>query len=123
MTVTAATSWFATHETTTAIMLINCGTNIGTGLSNYLTPIYVTNEADMYKLAYMFLVSGCFAVVTVLTCISRSRPKMPPSAGAVLSASTRVSLRDGLIVVSNPTLEIELFSTPSPLQTRSLAYN
>lgn len=95
-----ASSWFAHYESTLALVIANCGLNIGIGFSNYFTPLFITRPDDMYKLCYMFLVSGCLATFVVLTCVTRSSPKMPPSSTAIMTSSTFVPLRSGLIVVS-----------------------
>lgn len=98
-----AGSWFAHYENTLAMVIANCGFNIGIGFSNYFTPIFVTSAADMYKLSYMFLVSSVIVTFIVLTCVTRSSPKMPPSSGAIMSASTIVPLKSGIaVMLSNP---------------------
>lgn len=95
-----ASAWFAHYENTLALVIANCGFNIGIGFSNYFTPIFVQSAADMYKLSYMFVVSGCLVIFIVLTCVTRSSPKMPPSSNAIMSASSLVPLKSGLFVVS-----------------------
>lgn len=95
-----ASAWFAHYENTLALVIANCGFNIGIGFSNYFTPIFVQSAEDMYKLSYMFIVSAVVVVFIVLTCVTRSSPKMPPSSNAIMSASTIVPLKSGLHVVS-----------------------
>lgn len=95
-----ASAWFAHYESTLALMIANCGYNIGVGFSNYFTPVFIQEPADMYKLSYMFLVSGCLVTFIVLTCVTRSSPKMPPSSSAIMSSAVSVPLRIGLQVVS-----------------------
>lgn len=97
-----AGSWFAHYESTLAMVIANCGYNIGVGFSNFFTPVFIQNSADMCKLSYMFLVSSILVTFIVLTCVTRSSPKMPPSSSAIMSASTIVPLKSGLLVmVSN----------------------
>lgn len=96
-----ASAWFAHYENTLALVIANCGFNIGIGFSNYFVPLFVESGADMYKLSYLFLVSGCLVTFIVLTCVTRSSPKMPPSCNAIMSDSSLVPLRSGLYVVSN----------------------
>lgn len=95
-----ASAWFAHYESTLALMIANCGYNIGVGFSNYFTPILINDPSDMYKLSYMFLISGCLVTVIVLTCVTRSSPKMPPSSSAIMSSAVAVPLKCGLSVVS-----------------------
>lgn len=95
-----ASSWFAHYENTLALVIANCGLNIGVSFSNYFTPVFITKADDMYKLSYMFLVSGCLVTFIVLTCVTRSSPKMPPSSNAIMSASALVPLKSGIAVVS-----------------------
>jgi len=97
-----ASAWFAHYENTLALVIANCGYNVGVGFSNYFTPVFVQVVEDMYKLSYMFLISGFLVTFIVLTCVTRSSPKMPPSSNAMISASTIVPLRSGLAVVSVP---------------------
>lgn len=96
-----ASAWFAHYENTLAMVIASCGYNIGVGFSNYFTPLFVKSVDDMYKLSYLFIVSGVIVTVIVLTCVTRSSPKMPPSSNAIMSASTIVPLKNGLLVVSN----------------------
>ena len=95
-----ASAWFAHYENTLALVIANCGFNIGMGFGNYFTPIFITSVDDMYKLSYMFLVSGGLVTFIVLTCVTRSSPKMPPSSNAIMSASSLVPLKSGIAVVS-----------------------
>lgn len=95
-----ASAWFAHYENTLALVIASCGFNIGVGFSNYFTPIFIQSSDDMYKLSYMFLLSGCLVTLIVLTCVTRSSPKMPPSSNAIMSASSIVPLRSGIAVVS-----------------------
>lgn len=95
-----ASAWFAHYENTLALVIANCGFNIGVGISNYFTPIFIQGVGDMYKLSYLFLISGCLVTFIVLTCVTRSSPKMPPSSNAIMSASPHVPLKSGLAVVS-----------------------
>lgn len=101
-----ASAWFAHYENTLALVIANCGYNIGVGFSNYFTPLFVTSDADMYKLSYMFLISGVLVTFIVLTCVTRSSPKMPPSSNAIMSASNMVPLKSGLAVVSTGSIDI-----------------
>lgn len=94
-----AGSWFAHYESTLAMVIANCGFNIGIGFSNYFTPIFIQSTADMYKLSYMFLISSVIVTFIVLTCVTRSSPKMPPSSSAIMSASTIVPFRSGIAVM------------------------
>lgn len=96
-----ASVWFARNENTLAFVIANCGYNIGMGVSNYYTPILIKSTKDMYLLSYMFIASGIFLILIVLTCVTRSSPKSPPSADAIMSASTQVPLKKGLLVVSS----------------------
>lgn len=95
-----ASAWFANYENTLALVIANCGYNIGIGFSNYFVPIFIISPDDMYKLSYLFLVSGCLVTLIVLTCVTRSSPKMPPSSNAIMSASSIVPLKSGFQVVS-----------------------
>lgn len=95
-----ASAWFAHYENTIALVIANCGMNIGVSFSNYFTPYFVLVAGDMYKLSYMFLVSGCLVTFIVLTCVTRSSPKMPPSSNAIVTGSTLVPLKSGIAVVS-----------------------
>lgn len=95
-----ASAWFAHYENTLALVIANCGYNIGAGFANYFTPIFVQSVNDMYKLSYLFLISGCLVTFIVLTCVTRSSPKMPPSSTAIMSASSVVPLKTGIAVVS-----------------------
>jgi len=95
-----ASAWFAHYENTLALVIANCGFNIGIGFSNYFTPIFIRSVHDIYKLSYMFLVSGVLVTLIVLTCVTRSSPKMPPSSNAIVSASYIVPLKSGIRVVS-----------------------
>lgn len=98
-----AASWFPHHESTLAIMLTAAGGNISIGLSNYLTPLFIQSPADIYKLSFMFGISGVILAVIVLSCITRSSPKMPPSSIAIMTASTEVPLKSGLrVMMTNP---------------------
>lgn len=98
-----ASAWFAHYENTLALMIINCGYNIGVGFSNYFTPIFIQSTGDMYKLCYLFLVSGFLTTLIVLTCVTRSSPKMPPSSSAIMSSSSSVPFRSGVaVMLSNP---------------------
>lgn len=111
-----ASAWFAHYENTLALVIANCGFNIGIGFSNYFTPIFVQSGADMYKLSYMFVVSAVLVTFIVLTCVTRSSPKMPPSSNAITSASTIVPLKHGLLVVSSITYIQPIYdSLPQPL--------
>ena len=94
-----ASAWFAHYENTLALVIGNCGYNIGIGFSNYFIPIFIEAPEEMFKLSYMFLVSGCFVTFVVLICVTRSSPKMPPSSNAIASASTVVPLKNGIAVV------------------------
>lgn len=96
-----ASAWFAHYENTLALVIANCGFNIGVGFSNYFTPVFIKSPNDVYKLSYMFIVSGCLVVFIVLTCVTRSSPKMPPSSNAIVSASNTVPLKSGIAVVSS----------------------
>lgn len=95
-----ASAWFAHYENTLALVIGNCGFNIGVGFSNYFTPVFVQGVGDMYKLSYMFILSGFLVTFIVLTCVTRSSPKMPPSSSALVSASNMVPLKSGIAVVS-----------------------
>lgn len=98
-----ASAWFANYENTLALVMANCGFNIGIGLSNYFTPIFVQNTGDMYKMSYLFLVSGFLVTFIVLTCVTRSSPKMPPSSNAIMSDAAIVPLKSGIaVMMSNP---------------------
>lgn len=98
-----AGSWFAHYESTLAMVIANCGFNVGIGFSNYFTPIFVQSADDIYKLSYMFLVSSVIVTFIVLTCVTRSSPKMPPSSSAIVSASTIVPLKNGItVMMSDP---------------------
>lgn len=96
-----ASAWFAHYESTLALMIANCGYNIGVGFSNYFTPIFIVTTGDMYKLSYLFIVSGCLVTLIVLTCVTRSSPKMPPSSSAIISSSNQVPFKSGFFVVSS----------------------
>lgn len=102
-----AYDWFPIHESTRSLVLATVGFNVGAGASNYFAPKYITRPEEMYRLGYMFIFSAMFMTAVVLLFIQRSRPKMPPSSSAILSAETKVPLSDGLIVVSNFTNEID----------------
>lgn len=95
-----ASAWFAHYESTLALVIANCGFNIGVGFSNYFTPVFIQSVNEVYKLSYMFIISGCLVVCIVLTCVTRSSPKMPPSSNAIMSSSTIVPLKSGIVVVS-----------------------
>lgn len=95
-----ASAWFAHYENTLALVIANCGMNIGVGFSNYFTPVFIQSIDDMYKLSYMFIVSGCVVTLIVLTCVTRSSPKISPSSSAMMSGSPLVPLWVGLKVVS-----------------------
>lgn len=95
-----ASVWFAHYESTLALVIANCGYNVGIGFSNYFTPVFIQGPEDMYKLSYMFLISGVVVTFIVLTCVTRSSPKMPPSSSALVSSSVSISLKSGLFVVS-----------------------
>lgn len=95
-----AVAWFAHYESTLALVIANCGMNIGVGFSNYFTPVVIQTTDDMYKLSYMFIVSGLLVTFIVLTCVTRSSPKIPPHSNIMMSDSTFVPLRSGLKVVS-----------------------
>jgi hypothetical protein len=98
-----SSAWFANYESTLALVIANCGFNIGIGFSNYFTPIFIKTVDDMYKLSYVFIVSGFLVTIIVLTCVTRSSPKMPPSSNAIMSASTLVPLRSGIaVMISDP---------------------
>lgn len=106
-----ASAWFAHYENTLALVITNCGVNFGIGFSNYFTPIFVQSVDDMYKLSYMFLVSGCIVTFIVLTCVTRSSPKMPPSSQAVMSGQTEVTLKTGLtVLMTHPSFLLALFT-------------
>lgn len=96
-----ASAWFANYENTLALVIAFCGYNIGMSFSNYFTPIFVKSPKDIHKLCYMFIVSGGFVVFIVLTCITRSSPKIPPSMNALVTATVSVPLKSGIRVVSN----------------------
>ncbi|KAG9509257.1 Solute carrier family 49 member A3, partial [Fragariocoptes setiger] len=92
--------WFANNENTLALVIICCGYNIGFAISNYFTPVFVLGVNDMPKLSYMFLISAFLLTMIVLTCVTRSSPKTPPSACAIVSAnSNSIPLRLGLRVM------------------------
>lgn len=95
-----ASAWFAHYENTLALVIASCGLNIGIGFSNYFTPVFIKGPEDMYKLSYMFLVSGLLVTIIVLTCVTRSSPKIPPSSSATSFETNLVPLRSGLAVVS-----------------------
>lgn len=94
-----ASSWFAHYENTLALVIAGCGYNVGIGFSNFFTPVFIKNAADMYKMSYMFLVTSIAVTCIILTCVTRSSPKLPPSSSATMSASTAVPLKSGLIVM------------------------
>uniref|UniRef100_A0A6G1SHE0 Feline leukemia virus subgroup C receptor-related protein 2 n=1 Tax=Aceria tosichella TaxID=561515 RepID=A0A6G1SHE0_9ACAR len=103
--------WFANYESTLALVIANCGFNIGIGFSNYFTPVFVKSTDDMYKLSYLFIISGFLVTFIVLTCVTRSSPKMPPSSSAIMSASTLVPLRSGIaVMISDPNYILLLFT-------------
>lgn len=108
-----ANSWFPQHESTLAIGVPYIGANIGIGLSNLLTPWFVQSSVDMYKLTYMFFISGALVVLITLTCIQRSSPKIPPSSMAVESAGTKTSLKSSLMVVS---VQLQMNSNRDPIE-------
>lgn len=95
-----AYDWFPIGESTRAFVLASVGYNVGAGASNYIVPILIIESSDMYKMGYMFLISAATMTSIVLLFIRRSRPKVPPSSNAVLSAQTDVSLSEGLKIVS-----------------------
>lgn len=95
-----ASAWFAHYENTLALVIANCGYNVGVGFSNYFTPIFVTTGDEISKLSYMFLVSAVLVTFIVLTCVTRSSPKMPPSSITSTSSATNLALGKGLFVVS-----------------------
>lgn len=95
-----ASVWFPHRESTLALVLTGCGYNVGIALSNYLTPVFVESVNDMNKMSYMFLVSAAVLSITTPLCITRSKPKSPPSANAIASESTSVPLGRGILVVS-----------------------
>lgn len=96
-----ASAWFANYENTLALVLAYCGYNIGVSSSNYFTPLFVKTPEDIQKLCYLFLVSGSFVTFIVLTCITRSSPKIPPSENALISAnSNSIPFKKGLSMVS-----------------------
>lgn len=95
-----AYDWFPIHESTKALMCANMGYNVGAGASTYLVPMLVKDIEDMYKIGYMFIISAVVMFIIVVGFIRRSRPKMPPSSSAILSAETNAPLQDGLMVVS-----------------------
>lgn len=110
--------WFAHYESTLAMVIANCGFNIGIGFSNYFTPIFIQNETDIYKLSYMFIVSSVIVTFIVLTCVTRSSPKMPPSSSAIMSASTIVPLKSGIaVMLSEPNYVLLLITISLNLST------
>lgn len=113
-----ASAWFAHYENTLALVIANCGFNIGVGFSNYFTPVFVQNVNDMYKLSYMFIISGCIVVFIVLTCVTRSSPKMPPSSNAIISSTTSVPLKSGIaVMMSNPSYVLLVITLSLNLST------
>lgn len=106
-----SSAWFANYESTLALVIANCGINIGIGFSNYFTPIFVKSSDDMFKLSYMFIVAGFLVTFIVLTCVTRSSPKMPPSSSAIMSASTLVPLKSGMtVMLSDPNYVLLIFT-------------
>lgn len=97
-----ASAWFAHYENTLALVIANCGFNVGVGFSNYFTPIFINSGDEMYKLSYVFMISAALVTFIVLTCVTRSSPKMPPSSSNITSHSVNVPLAKGLFVVSIP---------------------
>lgn len=95
-----ATNWFPHHESTVALFLVNVGYSVGIAASSYLTPLFIKTAFDLTKLSYVFLISAILITVLAPLCLTRSKPRSPPSSTAVLSATTRVPLHVGLCVVS-----------------------
>lgn len=113
-----ASAWFANYENTLALVIANCGFNIGVGFSNYFTPIFIKTPDDMFKLSYLFIISGFLITFIVLTCVTRSSPKMPPSSNAIMSASTLVPLKSGIaVMISDPNYVLLLFALTLNLST------
>lgn len=110
-----ASAWFAHYENTLALVIANCGFNIGVGFSNYFTPVFIQGFDDMYKLSYMFLVSGCLVTFIVLVCVTRSSPKMPPSSNAIISSAPPVPLQSGIAVVSKDLINLIIDHQHLPL--------
>lgn len=95
-----AYDWFPIHESTRSLVLATVGYNVGAGFSVYFSPRYIANQAQIYKLGYVYIFSAMIMTLVVLLFIQRSRPKMPPSSSAIMSAQTNVPLTDGMLVVS-----------------------
>lgn len=113
-----ASAWFAHYESTLALVIANCGFNIGVGFSNYFTPVFITQPDEMYKLSFMFIISGVMVTFIVLTCVTRSSPKMPPSSNALVSSSSTVPLKSGILVMmSNPSYVLLVLTLSLNLST------
>lgn len=97
-----ASVWFPHRESTLALVLTGCGYHVGMSFGNYLAPIFIKSTADINILSYVFFISAIVAIITTPLCITRSRPKSPPSTAAIISAtSSTVPLLYGIRVVSS----------------------
>lgn len=95
-----ANGWFPYEENTLALVVVSLGYSVGLASSNYLTPLFVKSPSDLYILSYMFIASAALLAILIPISITRSRPKLPPSELASVSAQTRVPFFSGLKAVS-----------------------
>lgn len=96
-----ANDWFSKKETTIALVIPMATFEIVGAFAAYLVPQFIETTHDLYILAYLYLLSAGITCLSVLTCIQRSRPKLPPSRTLLEEASQSIApLHEAIVLVS-----------------------
>lgn len=80
-------NWFAESERSIAWTMMMSSYSIGETLASFFYPRFVHKVDDVKPLAYLNFISGIVVSVVILLCITRSKPKHPPSARTIKSSS------------------------------------
>lgn len=72
-------TWFAVNERSIAWTVIISSSSVGDSLASFTFPRIIHHVKDVTPLFWLNIFCAIFTTVTVLVCITKSKPKYPPS--------------------------------------------
>lgn len=83
-------NWFAESERSIAWTIMISSYSIGGAIASFIFPRFIHNVSDVKPLAYLNFISGIVVAIVAVSCITRSKPKHPPSERTIKSAAKKL---------------------------------
>lgn len=80
-----ANDWFPMKETTLVLVLPTMASKLFEAAVGYVTPIIVKTSDDLRYIGYINLTLITLYALIIITCVTRSQPRIPPSKNARLA--------------------------------------